>query len=188
MTNTIYKIITKLFDEHINSLIMLCIYGLVFGYIHNLNKNDHFIIKQDLQEIVINNVDYLRSKQNISQKYLTSGISIIQNGNLHQFNAPCVGVDQYCQPYQITHFPKKVSIIFLWTKNGHDLLDGKIRHGFIKEIRDDNNQVIFTNKKIDDYISFLHEKFIIGLILEMGSFIPILWISIKLFLNMRGNE
>lgn len=188
MIDTPCKIIAQLFGKHIDSLIMLCIYGLVFGYVHNLNKNNHFIRKQDLQEIAINNVDYLRSKQNISQKYLTSGISIIQNGNLHQFDAPCVGVDQYCQPYQITHFPDKVSIIFLWAKNRRDSPDGEIRHGFIKEIRGNHNQVIFTNKKIDDYISFAHEKFIIGLILEIGSFMPILWISIKLFLNIRGKE
>lgn len=188
MINAICKIITKLFDEHIDSLIMLCIYGLAFVCIHNYNKNNHFIRKQDLQEIVINDVDYLRSKQNISQKYSTSGISIIQNGDLHQFNAPCIGVDQYCQPYQITHFPDKVSIIFLWAKNRHDSPDGKIRNGFIKEIRDNHKKVIFTNKKFDDYISFVHEKFIIGWILEIGSFIPVLWISIKLFLNMRGEK
>lgn len=179
----------KNLSNNFELIIMFLIFLWAFLYLHQSNKDTYFIEKNDLKEIVIENVVSLNSMRNNSKKYPVSGVAILQNNNLRHFDAHCIGIEDFCNINQITSFSDRTTITLLWTKNHFDSIEYDIKTGLIKEIKT-SKEIIFQAKEeqIDKYISFMHEKFFFAVFAEMVAFLPCLWILMKIFFEIFIQE
>ena len=132
----------KPFKLDIELIIKLSLYGWFYYSVHQYNDGLLRLIKRnDLQEIVITNVIELQSRTNTSKKFPRSGINIIHEGQ-QIFHAPCIGVEQFCKPYQLTTLPSNTTVVLLWTRNVLDVPDKGVKNGLIKEIKSPTGKLL----------------------------------------------
>lgn len=179
----------KPFKLDIELIIKISPYGWFYYSVHQYNDGLLRLIKRnDLQEIVITNVIELQSRTNTSKKFPRSGINIIHEGQ-QIFHAPCIGVEQFCKPYQLTTLPSNTTVVLLWTRNVLDVPDKGVKNGLIKEIKSPTGEIVTNgDREINEYLSLMREKFFIGWIFELFAFTPLAWILISAFFEYKSNK
>ena len=159
-------------------MVLLMAFSWAFWTVYQSTKHQHFINQQDLQEIILENVTSLQSLTHHSQKYPTSGIAIVQHGDLYQFKASCIGASSFCAPRQKTDFSDNTTLILLMPKNA-----SLPTSGLIKEIRHSQG-VLMQNgtAQMDEYLSQQHSSYFWAKFTQAVAFVAWIWAVWKVWL------